>query len=52
MKETQIEDCQFKCGGKVDWISCDDEGENCVIALVSQCGHCGRLNDIPPKNTK
>lgn len=43
-KKTQIENCQFKCGGKVDWMVCDDDGQNCARGLAVQCGHCGMLN--------
>lgn len=45
-KEFKIQTCQFKCGVLVYWEVCDDDGENCTLAKIAQCGHCGMLNSL------
>jgi len=49
MKEKTYKiNCEYNCGMTVDWMICDDDGENCHIASAVQCGYCGKLNTKRP----
>lgn len=47
-QKTLKKNCEHGCGMTVDWMVCDDDGENCWIAYTVQCGLCGRLNRERP----
>lgn len=53
MKEKTLKiKCEKGCGAYVDWMDCDDDGQNCEIAFSVQCGHCGYLNLGMPEKPK